>query len=220
MAYPSSSNCITGSTSTIARVRRSRRIWMNSFLMMAATREPMYVPQCASERGEGGVGRHTRLQLATRVVDPDLDAEYQVEAVALGLDVARRELGALVGGGHHPVEGAAGERIGGDGDVLSHPDPSEIALQDVRRHLQRAQVRDGDHGLAGPDDLADVHRDAGDHAGDRRPELVLLEHDRELLLGDGIGLAELEPDHRVGELDHHLTGLDWLPLAGHRHDPA
>src|SRR4051794_36310027 len=123
---------MTGSTSTIASVRRSRRIWMNSLRVIAVTREPIIrepppltpplrrgrehggaCPNIGSVRaGEGGIGRHARLELALGVLDADLDPEHQIQAIALGLDIAWRELGALTGGGHHTVERAARERVG------------------------------------------------------------------------------------------------------------
>ena len=76
--------------------------------------------------GEGDVGRHARLQGTVRVVHQNLHAEDQVEPVGRCLDVARCELGVLVGRRHDAAERTAGKRVDRDRHRLAHLDVPEL----------------------------------------------------------------------------------------------
>src|SRR4051812_31295016 len=129
---------MAGMSSTMASVRGSRRIWMNSFRTIGQTR----LNSMSAYRTEGSIDRHPRLQCAVGVLDGDLDPEDQVQAVALGLDVARRELCPLVDCGDRTLECLARKRIGRDAHGLAELDLSDIPFQHIHRKLQIGQVRD------------------------------------------------------------------------------
>src|SRR5438128_8068840 len=101
---------MSGMTSTMARVRGSRRIWMNSLATMDQTRA---IIEVLALRGlvEGRVDRQPGFEGAVRVGHADRDAKHQVLAVLLGLDVARREFGAHGDRPHPTAEHAIGEGV-------------------------------------------------------------------------------------------------------------
>src|SRR5438093_11119156 len=139
---------MTGITTTIASVRGSRRIWMNSLRTIDQTRLSIGLAD------EGDVDRQAGLQLAARVWQTHLDREDELAPVAPGLDVAGRELGA----GRDRLD-LAGERAAGEGvrarlDRLPDRDPPQLGLRHVDRQGQLVEPRDGQHRRAGADDLA------------------------------------------------------------------
>src|SRR5262245_12060115 len=102
-----------GMTTTIASVRGSRRIWMNSLRTIDQTRLSM------ASAEEGHVDRQAGLQLAAGVGDPQFHGEDELAAVAAGLDVAGRELGSRGDRLDLAGEGARAERVGAHLDRLA-----------------------------------------------------------------------------------------------------
>src|SRR5437879_4386303 len=92
IAYPNRINCISGMTSTMASVRGSRRIWMNSLKTIDQIRAIIVL--APPSLIESGVHGQPRFERPVRVGHADRHPKHQVLAVLLGLHVARRELRA------------------------------------------------------------------------------------------------------------------------------
>src|SRR5437762_1550204 len=103
---------------------------MNSLRTIDQTRLSIWLAD------EGDVDRQAGLQLAARVRHPQLDREDELAAIATGLDVARRELGAGRDRLHLPWERATRERVGAHLDRLPDHDPPEFGLGHVDGHGQ------------------------------------------------------------------------------------
>src|SRR5258708_2219094 len=144
IAYPNRISCISGMTSTMASVRGSRRIWMNSLKTIDQMRA--IIVRAPRSLLESGVYGQPRLERPIWIGHADRHAKHQVLAVLLGLHVAWGELGARSNRAHAAAEHALREGVGVDADGLADLYPADIGFQNAQRQFQVGRVGDGEKG--------------------------------------------------------------------------
>ena len=134
------------------------------------------------------VGGHAGLQLVIGVVDIDLDAVDERDALLIGLHTLGRELGVRRDERDAPVILLAGISIGGDGCVLPPVNAAEVRLRDIGAEPDVIEIGERDHRSAGRDDFAQFRLAHRNDARRRREQRGVTQVDaREAEIGVRLG---------------------------------
>ena len=136
------------------------------------------------------IGRHAGLQLVIGIVDVDLDAVDERDALGVGLHALGRELGIGRDERDAPVILLAGIGVGGDGCILAPVNLAEVGFGDVGAQPDVIEVGEGDDGRAGRDHFAEFGLAHGDDAGRGSTQRCVARVDARQAEA-GVGLGEI-----------------------------